>query len=117
MGMFDRATPDGYPEADGFFSSSNALLQRWRFAQVVQNGFVGNGMIPNSWRPAPNTSWTPELLQRLIDLAAVRITGNVLSASSNEATMNLLDGAPPDTETRLHLLATFIAQLPELSLR
>ena len=52
MGMFDRATPDGYPDTDGYFTSSNALLQRWHFAQTVQNNFLANGLIPNDWKPA-----------------------------------------------------------------
>jgi uncharacterized protein (DUF1800 family) len=116
MGMFDRATPDGYPEADGFSSSSNALLQRWRFATEVQNGFMASGIIPNAWRP-PNTGWNPDNLQRLTDLVAVRMTGNVLSSSSNEATLTLLATASADTEDRLHVLTTFVGQLPEVSLR
>jgi uncharacterized protein (DUF1800 family) len=116
MGIFDRATPDGYPEADGYYTSSNALLQRWHFAQTVQNDFLNNGLIPNAWKPA-DKGWTPDATQRLVDLAAVRITGNILSDSSNSAALKLVAAAPENTDGRLHLLATFLCQAPETSIR
>jgi uncharacterized protein (DUF1800 family) len=116
MGMFDRATPDGYPDADGYYASSNALLQRWHFAQSIQNNFLANGLIPPAWKPADN-GWNPATIQRLVDLAAVRITGNVLSTNSNEAATQLIAAAPQNTAGRLHLLATFLCQVPETSLR
>jgi uncharacterized protein (DUF1800 family) len=116
MGIFDRATPDGYPETDGYYASSTALLQRWHFAQTVQNAFLAHGLIPDAWKPT-DQQWTPETIQRLVDLAAVRITGNVLSANSNTAALQLIADAPADTDGRLHLLATFLCQVPETSLR
>jgi uncharacterized protein (DUF1800 family) len=116
MAMFDRATPDGYPEDDGYNVSSNALLQRWRFAKTLQNNFIATGLIPDTWRPA-DTGWDAASTQRIVDLAAVRMTGNVLSVASNEAAQKLLADAPPQTDVRLHALATFICQLPENSLK
>jgi uncharacterized protein (DUF1800 family) len=116
MGMFDRATPDGYPDTDGYYASSNALLQRWHFAQNIQNNFLADGLIPDAWKPADN-AWDPDTTQRLVDLAAVRITGNVLSPNSNEAALKLIAESPENTASRLHLLATFLCQVPETSLR
>jgi uncharacterized protein (DUF1800 family) len=116
MGIFDRATPDGYPDADGYFTSSNALLQRWHFAQAVENNFLVDGLIPDAWRPA-DTQWSPATTQRLVDIAAVRITGNVLSPNSNDAALKLIAAAPANTPSRLHLLATFLCQVPETSIR
>ena len=116
MGMFDRATPDGYPEEDGYFTSSNALLQRWHFAQTIQANFLNSGLIPNDWKPADN-AWDPATTQRLVDLAAVRITGKVLSDASNQSALQLIASAPENTEARLHVLATFVCQVPENSLR
>jgi uncharacterized protein (DUF1800 family) len=116
MGMFDRATPDGYPEDNGYNVSSNALLQRWRFAKAVQNEFINSGLIPKSWQPA-DTGWNSDVTQRIVDLAAVRMTGNVLTDASNDAAQKLLTDAPPQTNVRLHALATFICQLPENSLK
>jgi uncharacterized protein (DUF1800 family) len=116
MGMFDRATPDGYPEDNGFNVNSNALLQRWRFAKGIQNNFLGSGLIPNSLRP-PDAGWNPDVTQRIVDLAAVRMTGNLLSDASNDAAQKLLASAPPSTDVRLHALATLICQMPENSLK
>jgi hypothetical protein len=116
MGVFDRATPDGYPADDGYSVNSNALLQRWRFAKDIQSEFIHSGLIPTSWRPV-DTGWTPEVTQRLLDLAAFRITGNALSATSNEAAQKLLADSQGTTDARLHTLATFICQLPENSLK
>jgi hypothetical protein len=67
-------------------------------------------------RPA-NTAWTPDTTQRLLDLAAFRITGKTLSDTSNEAAQKLLADSQGDTEARLHTIATFICQLPENSLK
>jgi uncharacterized protein (DUF1800 family) len=116
MGLFDRATPDGYPDTDGYFASSNALLQRWHFAQTVQASFLANGLIPDAWKPADNR-WDAATTQKLLDLAAVRITGNVLGNGSNQAAAKLIAAAPANTAARLQLMTTFLCQIPETSLR
>ena len=53
MGLFDRVTPDGYPENNGNYADSNALLQRWRFMQTI--GEHLNRLVPNNWRTPPAT--------------------------------------------------------------
>jgi uncharacterized protein (DUF1800 family) len=116
MGMFDRATPDGYPDADGYYVSSNALVQRWNFAEIVQNNFLNTGLVPNDWKPA-NDKWDPATTQRLVDLASVRITGNLLGSDSNAAAIKLVSAAPANTDARLHVLTTFLCQVPETILR
>ncbi len=116
MGMFDRATPDGYPEDNGYSVSSNALLQRWRFALTMETAFLGGGLIPHALRPA-DAAWDAETTQRIVDLAAVRMTGNVLGDASNDAAQKLLASAPPNTDARLVALTTFICQTPENSLK
>ena len=35
-GLFDRPTPDGYPEEDSAYADSNALIQRWSLAQSAK---------------------------------------------------------------------------------
>jgi hypothetical protein len=116
MGMFDRQTPDGYPDTDGYYTSSNALLQRWHFAQAVSGDFLNHGLIPSAWKPADN-AWDAATIQKLVDIAAVRITGDILGAASNGAALKLVASAPPNTGARLHVLATFLCQVPETSLR
>ena len=124
MGLFDRVTPDGYPENNGNYADSNALLQRWRFMQTLGDHL--NRLVPPNWRtlpaaitPAANeTAGGPpaaaDPLQRFIDLAAVRLTGHLLDGGSNQAALEVLGqgGADQMRETIL-----FIALLPETSLR
>lgn len=125
MGLFDRVTPDGYPENNGNYADSNALLQRWRFMQTLSE-HLGR-LVPNNWRTPPATITpvanetgaagppvTVDPLQRFIDLAAVRLTGHLLDNGSNQAALEVLGqgGAEQMRETIL-----FIALLPETSLR
>ena len=35
MGLFDRVTPDGYPQGGDAYADSNALLQRWHFMEDI----------------------------------------------------------------------------------
>ena len=99
MGLFDRVTPDGYPENSDAYADSNALLQRWRFMQTQTAAL--NGLIPASWRTLPpaapeeeddlNHADTPAIdpSQRFIDLAAMRLTGRLLSTGSNRAALEV----------------------------
>ena len=126
MGMFDRVTPDGYPEASANYIDSNALLQRWHFMEA--NVDVLNRIVPNVWRkppaPAPtrvaneiltNSPLAPEdEAQRFVDLAAVRLTGRLLSPVSNQEALNILAEGTPDQMKQTIL---FVSLLPETSLR
>ncbi|HVE16599.1 MAG TPA: DUF1800 family protein [Chthoniobacterales bacterium] len=115
MGLFDRATPDGYPEADDNYVNSNALLQRWRFAKVIQADL--RPLVPAGWVPPPKTPLSNSSAQRLVDLVAVRFTGQPLTDTSNDAAVKYLLAASQTDPDRVKLITSFIAQLPELSLR
>ena len=128
MGLFDRVTPDGYPENNGNYADSNALLQRWRFMQTLSE-HLGR-LVPTNWRtppavitPAANetsgdrTAGPPVVvdpLQRFIDLAAVRLTGHLLDSGSNQAVLEVLGQGSAD---QMRETILFIALLPETSLR
>jgi uncharacterized protein (DUF1800 family) len=121
MGMFDRVTPDGYPEDGASYADSNALLQRWRYAQDMA-GLLGR-LTPNNWRtpPAPDTNAIPpppaiDPAQRFVDLAAVRLTGRLLSPDSNKAVLEVL-GQPPLTPDQTRQALVFVSLLPEANLR
>lgn len=118
VGLFDRSTPDGYPEEDSAYTDSNAMLQRWRFVQEMWWQLVD--VLPGEmrWGDLPEREEeTLEWAQRVIDTLAVEVTGRVLSAESNEAAMKVVrEGAGPKQE-RLQTLMPFVAQLPEFSLR
>ena len=126
MGLFDRVTPDGYPEDGGDYADSNALLQRWRFMQALNDPL--NRLVPMFWRTVPETVPTRAANesgaapaaeasgadQRFIDLAAARLTGHLLAPESNQSALEVLGQGTPD---QMHAALVFIALLPETSLR
>ena len=121
MGLFDRVTPDGYPEDGATYADSNALLQRWRFMQALNDPL--NRLVPGVWRTAPESGVAPaandsgaapadasDVGQRFIDLAAARLTGHLLAPDSNQSALEVLGQGTPD---QLHAALVFIALLPE----
>ena len=114
QGLFDRATPDGYPEDDAVHTDSNALLQRWRLAR--QWMWPLTRLVPSAWR-STNALAQREWSQRVVDVIAVRLTGRVLSENSNQAALDLLSAGTGNRDQRVRTLAPFIAQLPEANLR
>ena len=55
--------------------------------------------------------------QQVIDILAVRLTGRLLSAQSNQAALDMLNGSTGRRQERIAKFAPFIAQLPEANLR
>lgn len=113
-GLFDRATPDGYPENDDAYADSNAMLQRWNFSKALKEKLPS--LVPSNLTAA-STQWTPALEQGVLDLVATRLFGQPLSERSNQAAIQYLQQAGAPEKDRLKLAATFITQLPENSLR
>jgi hypothetical protein len=114
-GLYDRATPDGYPEEDEAYADSNALLQRWRFAQELENRIFQ--LLPRAWRNPREGESEEAYLTRVIDCYAIRLTGNLLSERSQQATLVLAQTSKLRPEETLKLIGVFICQLPEASLR
>ena len=77
MGMFDRATPDGYPEDNGYSVNSNALLQRWRFAKENPKRPYRGGPDLRTRCDRPTQAGILDVTQRIVGLAAVRMTGTI----------------------------------------
>ena len=113
-GVFDRATPDGYPEEDEAYSDSNAMIQRWRTAKAAEWSVAAT--VPGAWRYArehDNDEWR----QRIVDTMAMRLTGRVLGERSNEAALGFLRSAEGDAASRVLQAAPLIAQMPESNRR
>jgi hypothetical protein len=114
QGLFDRATPDGYPEEGAAYVDTNALLQRWKLARDATGPLIA--LVPPAWR-APGADGDPAWAQSVVDVIAVRLTGRILSDASNAAALELLAAAEGPPAARIGVLAPFIAQLPEANLR
>jgi len=118
VGLFDRSTPDGYPEEDSAYMDSNAVLQRWRAGQDMS--WPLTELVPGPWRwgdVSKDEAVAREWAQRVVDCIAVRLTGSVLGSASNTAAMNLLLSDQASMHDRVQSVAPFIAQLPEINLR
>jgi hypothetical protein len=112
--LFNRITPDGYPQNDETYSDSNAMLQRWKLAHDIDWNLFTVAPRSLGWSK-PND---PELWQQqVVDSYAIRLTGRLLGSASNKASLDLLAKTTGDNETRMRQLAPFIASLPEASTR
>lgn len=114
-GLFERATPDGYPEADGDYASSNALLQRWNFVSALSNNL--RRLMPAAMLPAPNTPWDNATRRAALDIVAMRLTGLPLSPGARQAASQYIDQVFTGDTDRSKVVTSFVAQLPQSSLR
>ncbi len=122
-GLFERATPDGYPELDTESMDSNAILQRWKLASKCDYA-LADGLPPNiRWSNDPINA---DLRQTIVDIIAIRLTGRVLGESSNTQALHVLEESQPtlpakpddlSRDIQIKTVATFIAQLPEANVR
>lgn len=114
VGLFDRATPDGYPETNKHYADSNSLLQRWRFCDRIQWHLYRN--LPERLQNA-NGLDKDDWMQRMIQVSAMNLMGKPLGAQSYEAVKSFyleLDGQPYEKALKL---TSFIGKLPEANLR
>lgn len=126
FGLFDRETPDGYPQDDESYADSNAMLQRWKYAQSLENDLAK--LIPGPLREPPKVAEgqedSPEAKAArsawhgaVVDALAVRLTGRPLGERSREAAVRVLDETGSDPNTKGRMIAALVAQMPEASLR
>lgn len=116
-GLFERPTPDGYPENDADAMSSNILLQRWRLARRAE--WQLSALAPNELRYVDRRRDAPDEREsrRIIDAVALRLTGRVLGEPSMAAALQVLAGTTGQREERVRAVATFVAQLPEAGVK
>ena len=113
-GMFDRATPDGYPEDDADYADSNAMVQRWALAHDLRWP-ISNLAFPRlRWGNATEDAhWA----QYVIDSTAIRLTGNVLGETSNTAMLTAAQATEGSPHDRCRAIAELVAQMPECNLK
>jgi len=113
MSPYDRATPDGYPDDDAAWVDTNAMLQRWRLVSDVP--WAVRNLVSQPVRRPPAGD-VQDWRQRVVDLAAVRLTGSVLGADSNRAALEYpLDDEP--IWIQVDRTAAVVSLLPEANLK
>ncbi|MFZ4777341.1 MAG: DUF1800 family protein [Terrimicrobiaceae bacterium] len=109
-GLFDRATPDGFPEADAAYADSNALLQRWRFITLLSGSL-------RKLLPAAPVAWQEAGQGQALDGVSLRLIGRPLPAPSRQAALQYLSKITPAESERSKVVASLVAELPPVSLR
>ncbi len=112
--LFDRATPDGYPEEAEAYASTAALLERWKYAAKSSRRI--KGLLPWSLQKRPKKD-TEQWEQRLTDFLALRITGFPLGETSNRAVIDMLRESGPKLKDPAKDAAALVCQLPEANLK
>lgn len=114
MGLFDRESPDGYPDEDEAWSDTNGLMQRWRWVESVPWGL--RGLLPDACRNY--TAGDPHAYrQRVVDHIAVRLTGRLLSEESNGITLSYFEEQEGNSWEQAARVLEFICRLPEANLK
>ncbi|PCJ60307.1 MAG: hypothetical protein COA79_09045 [Planctomycetota bacterium] len=114
VGLYDRATPDGYPEGNKHYADSNSLLQRWRFCEQIKWNL--NVHIPNSLHQKnelEESVWS----NRVVQTASMNMLGRSLKGPSLKASRNFLIKTNGQPWEKILKLVTFIGKLPEANLR
>lgn len=114
MGVFERSTPDGYPEEDAAWSSTNAMLQRWRLARRADWALVR--LLPPDRMNRLNTK-DAAVDAQAADLLAARLLGRLPSEHSRRALLDVLQATDGNGYERARAAAVLLAQLPEANVR
>lgn len=117
QGLFERPTPDGYPETDADSMSSNAMLQRWRLARRAEWQLAA--LVPGELRYVDRKRDEPteQEARRIIDTVSLRLTGRTLGERSFAAASDVLSGTTGQRDERVRAVAAFVAQLPEAGMK
>ena len=114
VGLFDRATPDGYPEGNKHYADSNSLLQRWRYCDRIQWHLYRS--LPERLHTADGLE-KEDWLRRMIQVSSMNLTGKPLGAQSFEAVKSFYLGLEGQPYEKALKLTSFVSKLPEANLR
>lgn len=113
-GLFEHATPDGLPEDDAAYASSNALMQRWRF--VTRSKWTLLRLTPPGWRKAMEAP-TPAAQKDMLQLVSQRLTGYPLRERSVNAALEALNTSQTRSTERIHEVTQLVGMMPESNFR
>lgn len=114
MGMFDRVSPDGYPDEDEAWSDTNGLMQRWNWVRSVP--WATRYLVPDGARRFAGGD-PQSFRQRIIDHAALRLTGSLLGEESNEAALIFFEEDEGNAWEQVSRVLELVCRLPEANLK
>lgn len=112
--LFDRASPDGYPEDNDEYSDSNYQLQKWRFCKELE--WQLRGHFPHSAFHKDARS-DESRRNALIDLAYAARAGTPPSPSSRTALHQILSQPITDENQARNLFTSVLHMMPEFQSR
>lgn len=108
--LFDRASPDGYPETNQDYADSNYQLQKWIYCKELEQAFAS--ALPHHWFEGEKIKDAGHR-DAVIDYALANRSGIKPSAPSREALHSVLNQEIADAYQRRILFATVLHMMPE----
>jgi len=112
--LFDRASPDGYPENNEEYADSNYQLQKWSFCKELEQSFAST--LPQDWFEKEKLKDSVHR-DAVIDHAYATRRGTAPNAASREALHAILSQVIADQNQRRILFASFLHMMPEFQSR
>lgn len=112
--LFDRASPDGFPETNEEYADSNSQLQKWSYCKELEQGLSTS--LPEGWFDAKALK-DPHHADAVIDHAFAARRGRAPSAATREALRTILQQDVADPKHRRYLFASFLHMMPEFQTR
>lgn len=112
--LFDRASPDGYPEKNEDYADSNYQLQKWSFCKELEHA-LANGF-PQGWFDKEKLK-DADYRDTVIDHAFASRRGESPSSKTREASHAILSQEIPDPNQHRILFSSFLHMMPEFQIR
>lgn len=112
--LFDRASPDGFPETNEDYADSNYQLQKWSYCKELEQGLAAS--LPTSWFDAKALK-NPQDADILIDHVFAARKGGTPSPNTRDALRAILRQDVADPNHRRFLFASFLHMMPEFQTR
>lgn len=112
--LFDRASPDGYPEKNEDYADSNYQLQKWSFCKELEQNLTNS--IPQGWFEKEKLKDAAHR-DHVIDYVIAARRGEAPSAKTREALHAILNQEISDSNQHRILFASFLHMMPEFQIR
>lgn len=112
--LFDRASPDGFPEANEDYADSNYQLQKWSYCKEHEQAL--SARMPKGWFEMEPLK-DPHHADAVIDHAFAARKGHAPSSATREAMRSILLQDVADPDQRRYLFASFLHMMPEFQTR